>query len=122
MGGEDNEKGQYAYSNCSFPEAHMPLVREPTWYQGRWLSVHLLLLCGAMCTEDPIKYREIWMRRVLENRFTVEGSWSINFFSGPNLSSHGSFFLAASTWEVGLGTRKSFIYEGDRGPILGSSR
>jgi hypothetical protein len=54
------------------------------------------------------------------NRSIVEGSWRIDFFSGPDPSSHVSFFLKARTFEVGLGERKAFIHEG--GPPLDSSK
>jgi hypothetical protein len=43
------------------------------------------------------------------NRSTVERSWRIDFFSGPNPSSCVSFILMARIYEVGLGERKAFI-------------
>ena len=51
------------------------------------------------------------------NRSAVEGSWRINFFSGPDLSSLSSFFLKARTCEVGLGEIKAFISEWGGGSL-----
>jgi hypothetical protein len=39
--------------------------------------------------------------------FAVEGSWRIDFFSGLDPSSCVSFFLTATTCEVGLRERKA---------------
>jgi hypothetical protein len=41
------------------------------------------------------------------NMFAVEGSWRIDFFSGLDPSSCVSFFLTATTCEVGLRERKA---------------
>jgi hypothetical protein len=49
------------------------------------------------------------------------GSWRIDFFSGPDLSSHVSVFLTTRTCEVGLEERKAFIH-GRGGAPLDSSR
>jgi hypothetical protein len=61
------------------------------------------------CRGHESKDREIWRRSVLEQHYTVEGSWKIDFFSGLNPSSCVSIFLKARTCEVSLGERKALV-------------
>jgi hypothetical protein len=46
------------------------------------------------------------------NRSAGEGSWRIDFFSCPDLSSRAPFFLTARTCEVGLGKERLLSMRG----------
>jgi hypothetical protein len=116
----------------------MPSSVEPPWYQRRWLSDFRNLGSppsgkggfkspSPTWAEDPrasVNAGRAMGARVRgyggggswSNWSTVKGYWRINFFSGPDTSSHVSLFLTARTCEVGLGERNAFIY--DRENIL----